>query len=605
MKQNEAAIHALREYARIENPRYAFMIEAPWGSGKTHLIKREFESLLHNEKARYVTLNGVADRKSFRKAMISGTPQAKLAETLGKAGNSLGLFAKFGNVGSILQDIIEDRMIDNLPNLIIFDDRERCEISPNELLGIINEFVEHKPKNVVICGFIENDLAQDKADHLRKIKEKVVGRTVRIVADVATALPEFVHAMPDGPGKKWMHDNIETITEIFNADGGGNLRVLRQCVHDCGRVLDILNETILKSHTAISRFVQTYLALALMHVAGKISAKQLNDREKHSCCSKPADGQEEHPLYICSNKHPHAEIWSGHSSSILPTELGLSLISIGYEDPSEVNRILLNTGQFQGITEIPIWRKLVEWRRTPTEDLKEIMNDALNYALKEDMIEPGPYLHIANDLISIAKDSDQDSVAMFSMIKERIVDLANRGKIPAAKYGINYGWSWERGFSYGGYTFDSYKEMDELQNEMKKAQLAAFNTGLHSEAIRLKKLLSNDIDLLSKEFSHSSDGGSYHYTEILHLIEPQFFAGVVLEHATSGQYDLVGRLVEDLARRHRGTKNFDQEAAWADSVKTCLTDLANKNGPLEAAQMKWFLNYFWKFKSPSRSAPNL
>jgi hypothetical protein len=35
--------------------------------------------------------------------------------------------------------------------------------------------------------------------------------------------------------------------------------------------------------------------------------------------------------------------------------------------------------------------------------------------------------------------------------------------------------------------------------------------------------------------------------------------------------------------------------AWANTVKTTLSDLADKEGPLEKARMVWFLGLNWKF----------
>jgi len=195
MDQNKAAIKALQEYAKIKNPGYAFMIEAPWGAGKTHLVKDEFKDALSSDKARYVTLNGVSDRTAFRRALLVDISEAKLADAVGKIGEAVGTIAKIGNVGSLVQDAIENRMIKNLPDLLIFDDVERCEMSPGELLGLINEFVEHKTKNVVLCAFIEREDENEggnKRDDFLSRKEKVVGRTVRIVADAADALPKFI-----------------------------------------------------------------------------------------------------------------------------------------------------------------------------------------------------------------------------------------------------------------------------------------------------------------------------------------------------------------------------------------------------------------------------
>lgn len=87
MDQNTAAISALHEYVKIEKPRYAFMIEAPWGAGKTHLVKREFNDKLLNGKARYITLNGVSDRRAFRRALLADTSETKLIGAAGALGN--------------------------------------------------------------------------------------------------------------------------------------------------------------------------------------------------------------------------------------------------------------------------------------------------------------------------------------------------------------------------------------------------------------------------------------------------------------------------------------------------------------------------------------
>jgi len=90
MDQNTAGISALNEYVKIKDPKYAFMIEAPWGAGKTHLVKREFKDAVHDGKARYATLNGVKDRQAFRRALLAETSDAKLSDAVGKLGDTPG-----------------------------------------------------------------------------------------------------------------------------------------------------------------------------------------------------------------------------------------------------------------------------------------------------------------------------------------------------------------------------------------------------------------------------------------------------------------------------------------------------------------------------------
>lgn len=580
------------------------MIEAPWGAGKTHLVKREFRDGLSSGKARYVTLNGVSDRRSFRRALFAGTSEAKLIVAAGALGDTLGKIAKAGSIGSLVQDAVEDRMIDNLPNLLIFDDVERCEMSPGELLGLINEFVEHQAKNVVLCAFIERDDTDDnlsnRNDFLSR-KEKVVGRTVKIVADARSALPEIISAMPDGHGKRWFNCNEELVLEVFSSAMHGNLRVLRQCLHDCGRVIDVLEEDLRISTDAMIRFVRTYLALSMAVAIGEINSQQLRDRCSYKSIMKPKDGEEAHPLYNCFERHPQAEIFAGNSGSILPLELGISLIGIGYEKPDNINDVLRATGQFAGNEGFPLWARFVKWRLMSRTDLEVAHQEALSYIFESNEIEPGPFLHVAHDLVSIALDGDGEGTEIAKKIRDRIENLSENNEIPLARYGRDLGWSDERGtFSFGGYGFEPNDLIKPIIEAMRIAQIEAFEKSLIHEAKRLLGLLREDLDAFGREFSWNNGGTSYHQTPILHEIDADEFAKAVFDHMTSGDFVAIGAQLQTLADRQR-PDGFLDEVVWAKKVKTQLRKLAQEAGPLEKARMVWFLSFNWKFPADVRA----
>ncbi len=59
--------------------------------------------------------------------------------------------------------------------LLIFDDIERCNIQLSDLLGYINNYVEHKKNKAVIIGYEEE--ITNKDDTYKRIKEKLIGKT--------------------------------------------------------------------------------------------------------------------------------------------------------------------------------------------------------------------------------------------------------------------------------------------------------------------------------------------------------------------------------------------------------------------------------------------
>ncbi|MBK0327902.1 hypothetical protein I5535_11420 [Rhodobacteraceae bacterium F11138] len=599
MNQNKSAISALQQYAAINKPGYAFMIEAPWGSGKTHLVKSEFSTGISNGSARYVSLNGISDRTAFRRALLEGSSEANIVNAIGTFGNTLGTLGGIGNVGSLAQNAIEDRMIEKLPKLLIFDDIERCELSPVVLLGLINDFVEHKEMNVVLCAFIErdevNEEKKDRRDDFLSRKEKVVGRTVRIMADANKALPAFIMAMPDGEGKQWLLSNKGLVLEVFSETKHGNLRILRQCLHDCGRVIDDLEQDLLRTTDAMMRFVRTYLALSMAHANGRLTKKHLIDRSKYRCTVKPNENEESHPLYECSQDHPRAEVFAGVATSIIPLDLGVSLIGIGYEEPQATNEALRATGQFTGAEDLPLWRRFVEWRRMQTNELETTHEEALTYVFDNDEIEPGPYIHIAHDLISIAEAGSGNGERASKGIQNRMKSLAKSGRIPGAAYGRDYGWAMQNNlFSFGGYAFEPNEMTKPIIENMQNAQNLAFENLRAEEAARLLELLSEDLAAFKGEFSWKMGRSNFYDTAILHEIEVLQFAKQVFGYMTSGKYDAIGEVLLALAERHR-TDTISEECNWANEVRTALNGLAEVAGPLVMAQLNWFLGQYWKF----------
>lgn len=172
-------ISIIKEYIENKDNTYAVMIDGEWGSGKTYFIKNKVMKIyekLHKKGKRfiYVSTYGVVnssdlDNKVYDAIIKEFLPRKfkniyKIAE---KGFNSIyqiiNVFKKLPNIpkNSIrnLIEIIQQQK--GKEYILIFDDIERSDMPINELLGYINEFVEHKSMKVIIVAN-ERELSKKK-----------------------------------------------------------------------------------------------------------------------------------------------------------------------------------------------------------------------------------------------------------------------------------------------------------------------------------------------------------------------------------------------------------------------------------------------------------
>jgi hypothetical protein len=163
----------LDQYLSKKDPGFAVMVTAPWGAGKTHLIKALIDKF-EDDKPLYISLFGVGTRAEFDRAIVrafwpkSNGEVAKLGRQLKNALSGMSFFGNSANLNNVdLTEIIMTK----LPGTLIFDDLERATLPATEILGAINNFIEHEAKRVVLLAN-EANFWNDKSI---KEKEKVVG----------------------------------------------------------------------------------------------------------------------------------------------------------------------------------------------------------------------------------------------------------------------------------------------------------------------------------------------------------------------------------------------------------------------------------------------
>jgi hypothetical protein len=191
-----------KDYLKSENTNYAILLNGNWGSGKSFFWKNSLEKIVteNNYKEIYISLNGISKIETLEHMLF-----IKLLPFIGKKEsgllkNTITLFTNVGNkvsshfLKTSISDIFKGVSIDafNFSKYIIcFDDLERCQIPVKEVLGFINNYVEHKNlKTIILADENEiNNSQNDKSYH--NIKEKLIGRIINFKLDIRETLPKL------------------------------------------------------------------------------------------------------------------------------------------------------------------------------------------------------------------------------------------------------------------------------------------------------------------------------------------------------------------------------------------------------------------------------
>lgn len=176
----EEIIEIIKTYYSDNNSQYAILLNGEWGCGKTSFVKNKI--LPEIEDSVYVSLYGLNNTSDINKKILYSIMNKKMNKKIKKEGKILGSgYRSFSSaISSIFKiplpdaksiDVTElmSNFIDFSKKLIIFDDLERVNISINEVLGFINDYVEHKNVKCIIVAN-ENEIEKLNIDNNYELK---------------------------------------------------------------------------------------------------------------------------------------------------------------------------------------------------------------------------------------------------------------------------------------------------------------------------------------------------------------------------------------------------------------------------------------------------
>ena len=326
-------VESILDYVRSDYTDYAIMINGEWGSGKTHFwnhkVRNKIESLQLNGKRYttiYMSLYGISNLEEISKKIFIETTQL-MDKNLRKFMNTKGQttipeYAKTGIDMANLFGVTENgnrldygEFFSTDDKVLCFDDLERANVDVIDILGYINNFVEHDHiKTIIICNekelstklkssnlemktFIatylldkQGDLDKndkpmvekirdkieyvfDKANDYERIKEKLIGETFEYAPQFDYIINGILMRYEnDHDLIRFLRENTKLIINTFHKSGTRNLRILKHALNDFKKIYEMVNKSYPNTNYRVMQTMLIFtIAISFEIKAGKIT----------------------------------------------------------------------------------------------------------------------------------------------------------------------------------------------------------------------------------------------------------------------------------------------------------------------------------------------
>ena len=476
---------------KCENTDYAVLITGCWGSGKTHFIRnylgkddseiRNWFTDCKDYCVVYVTLFGVKTREEVNQRVFQKICPVLSSENLEKvvgnipnlaelAGFVVGLVAgsptiaveskKYSKiVGSQLQELSQ-KVVDDLKKtkkkfkktIIIFDDVERADMPIPELLGYINEYVEHLKIPCILLAeeniWNEAKIKQKNDSTLHSLsstEEKVIGKRFLI----QTTPEEIINAwFPDDVVLKSpidendkvcspshiFGDNVhellsphkDMLINIIKASGVNNYRAFKHTLHDLNNFIGFRYCNISKSYFEKDKDFAKYLLADFLCI--------------------------QYAKYLDLLKKDFYEIDSHKSTE---NDESYKNFKIQFENIDRITSLNYLGDEYKWL---PLWKKWLKNGSIDKDEIESKIRDTIWFDRKTDVMLPKLY-----DWYKLPDDEGEKALLYFKEMldEKKLLD-------PDAIFSLYYKFYWYAEKGALGETPDDFnKKMNEYLNSIK------------------------------------------------------------------------------------------------------------------------------------------
>lgn len=410
---NKHVISFLRYYCAQDRPEYAVLVDGCWGSGKTWVVRQFFKDTDPNrEKHIYVSLYGVRSASDVeREFFVQLHPRLSSAGTT-VASKIIGNVAKFGSnlILKTSPDIdgagatIQSWLTNTEGRVLVFDDLERCAMPLRDMLGYINYFVEHGGYRCIILAN-EKEIPQhlEGGREYSVVKEKLIGQTLAVKADIDAALNAFLKAITDEDVRRILEQHTDVVRDVFFRSDDSNLRVLRHAIFDAARVLGVLDPEKRSNEEVVHTLLAQHLAYSVEVRSGRLPPESISKIKTEHLAhlikgmrdddSDATDGRK----VLLTQKYPAADL----ERPLVDEAFYLTLYRSGFVDAGLLNQSIADS-RFFFDTNTPSWQILLDlWSLTEAE-FRQHLDDVQRNLAAKNYREIGEVKHVFGMLMFLA-----------------------------------------------------------------------------------------------------------------------------------------------------------------------------------------------------------
>ena len=418
--QNKHIKEFLNYYIGLPNPQYAVFLKGKWGSGKTHFINKFLNKYIQNKtKFIKISLFGLKDISEINYKilfnLININEDTFFNNSFSLVAKSLDSFGKKLNLSA--KDIPIEKIINKLKYelILIFDDLERTNMSLSDVLGYINNFVEHQSYKVIL---IANEKELKKTKKYKTIKEKLIGKTFEFKTNSSLAYDSFLIELKN---ENRVKENIlekekENILELFEKSKSNNLRALRQTLLDFERFY----YEVLVNHQSKEELIKDILYwFFLFSFEIRQGNNDILDLQKLSeeyyylfFEEKTKEDAEKTKFKLFLNKYK----LSDRFDVIISFDLWKEILLNSNIQKEEIDLALRNS-KYYFDKNTPSWKKLSNFYNLEDKEFKELLEDVYKEFYKNNYKEYKQFKFVASMLLDFQQKD------LFDIKKDELFEL--------------------------------------------------------------------------------------------------------------------------------------------------------------------------------------